>query len=147
MTSDDPIVKSRRSHDESPPGNGPLAGISILLLEDDRDTIELVAGSLKKLGGTVRTATSAAAALEILAAWRADVILCDLHLPEADGYAFLARLRANGTDPLTPVIAISASHPVVERERALAAGFADYIVKPSRIAETAAAITRIANRA
>ena len=125
-------------------GSGVLAGISIFVLEDDLDTMELVAGSLRKLGGVVRTATTAVAALEALAAWRPDVILCDLHLPDIDGYGFLARLRANGADPMIPVIAISASHPVVERERALEAGFADYLVKPSRIAETAALITRIA---
>jgi CheY-like chemotaxis protein len=121
-----------------------LEGISILVLEDDRDTMELFAGSLRKLGGDVRTAARSEAALDILAAWKPDVILCDLHLPGSDGYAFLAALRARADHGTTPVIAISASHPVVERERALEAGFADYVVKPTRIAEIAAVITTCA---
>jgi CheY-like chemotaxis protein len=118
-----------------------LQGISILVLEDDRDTIELFASSLRKLGGDVRTATTAAAALDILADWQPNAILCDLHLPDSDGYAFLARLRAIGEHSTTPVIAISASHPQIERDRALEAGFADYVVKPHRIAQIAAVIT------
>lgn len=118
-----------------------LQGISILVLEDDRDTMELFATSLRKLGGDVRTASRSEAALDILATWQPDVILCDLHLPGDDGYAFLATLRARGEHRTTPVIAISASHPVIERERALEAGFAEYVVKPTRISEIAAVIT------
>ncbi|MBA3465397.1 MAG: response regulator [Deltaproteobacteria bacterium] len=118
-----------------------LEGISILVLEDDRDTMELFAGSLRKLGGDVRATSNAAAALDILASWEPDVILCDLHLAGSDGYAFLESLRALGAHRTTPVIAISASHPVIERERALQAGFADYVVKPTRISEIAAVIT------
>ena len=117
-----------------------LEGISILVLEDDRDTMELFAGSLRKLGGDVRAASTAAAALEILAAWKPTVVLCDLHLAGTDGYAFLASLRELDDHLTTPVIAISASHPVVERERALQAGFAEYVVKPTRISEIAAVI-------
>ncbi|HUS33531.1 MAG TPA: response regulator [Kofleriaceae bacterium] len=122
--------------------DGLLTGISILVLEDDRDTLDLFAGSLTKLGGTVRKASTVAAALTTLATWRPNVILCDLHMPETDGYAFLASLRA--AEILIPVIAISASHPTVERDRALEAGFAEYLVKPSRIAETALVIKKIA---
>jgi CheY-like chemotaxis protein len=121
-----------------------LENLSILVVEDDRDTRELFAGSLRKLGGDVRTASTAATALEILTGWRPDAILCDLHLPDADGYEFLASLRATADQPTAPVIAISASHPVIERQRALEAGFADYVVKPTRLAEIAAVITRIA---
>ena len=120
-----------------------LAGISILVLEDDRDTIELFAVALRKLGGEVRTAVTAAAAFDILAVWRPDAILCDLHLPDVDGYAFVAKLRTIAGRRMIPVIAISASHPTIERERALDVGFAEYLVKPARISEVIAAVTRV----
>jgi CheY-like chemotaxis protein len=120
-----------------------LAGISILVLEDDRDTSELFAGALRKLGGEVRTAATAVAALDIVAAWRPDAILCDLHLPEVDGYGFIARLRTIAGRQIVPVIAISASHPAIERERALDAGFAEYLVKPTRVSEIIAVVTRV----
>lgn len=123
-----------------------LAGISILVLEDDADTLDLFVGTLRKLGADARAATTAAGALDLAARWRPDAVLCDLHLPEVDGYAFLARMRQLGGRRFVPVIAVSASHPAIERDKAIAAGFADYLVKPTRIGDVVAAITRaIAN--
>jgi DNA-binding response OmpR family regulator len=123
-----------------------LAGVSILVLEDDRDTSELFAEALRKQGGAVRTAVTVEAAFDILAAWRPDAILCDLHLPDVDGYAFVARLRTIAACRMVPVIAISASHPAVERERALDVGFAEYLEKPTRISEVVAVVTRVIAR-
>jgi CheY-like chemotaxis protein len=123
-----------------------LEGISILVLEDDRDTVELFAEALRKLGAGVRTAVTVAAAFDILAAWRPDAILCDLHLPDVDGYAFVARLRGISGPRMVPVIAISASHPAVERERALDVGFAAYLAKPARLSEVVAVVTRVIDR-
>ena len=119
-----------------------LAGISILVLDDDADALDLFVGSLRKLGADVRAASTAEGALAIATSWRPDAVLCDLHLPEVDGYTFLARLRAIGGRRVVPVIAVSASHPEIERDKALAAGFADYLVKPTRIANVVAALSR-----
>jgi CheY-like chemotaxis protein len=120
-----------------------LPGTSILVLEDDRDTIELFAVALRKLGCAVRTAAAAEAAFDILELWQPDAILCDLHLPDVDGYAFVTRLRTIAGRRIIPVIAISASHPDVERARALGVGFAEYLVKPARISEVIAVVTRV----
>ena len=119
-----------------------LAGISILVLDDDADALELFAGTLRKLGAEVRAASTADGALELAQSWRPDAVLCDLHLPEGDGYAFLERLRAIPGRRFVPVIAVSASHPAIEREKAVAAGFVDYLVKPARIASVVAAVTQ-----
>ena len=118
-----------------------LTGMSVFVLEDDVDTSELLAGSLRKFGAEVRSANTASAALAILTGWQADAILCDLHMPSVDGYEFLASLRA--TPQTTPVIAISASHPTIERERAIEAGFAQYLVKPTRMSEVVAVVKRV----
>lgn len=119
-----------------------LAGLSILVLDDDADALELFAGTLRKLGADVRTSMTAEAALASAQSWRPDAVLCDLHLPEVDGYTFLERLRSIGGRRFVPVIAVSASHPAIEREKALAAGFAEYLVKPARISIVVAALTR-----
>ncbi len=120
-----------------------MIGISILILEDDRDTIELFAASLSKLGAEVRTAMSAEDALEILATWRPTIILCDLHLPGVDGYGFLERVRAIPELRTTPIIAISASHPELERDKSIEAGFAAHLTKPTKLKDVVGAVMRL----
>ena len=111
-----------------------FANHAILVVDDDADTLELFASAFVKLGAEVRRAATAEAALEAFAdGWRPDAVLCDLHLPGRDGYALRQDvLRIAGE---VPMIAISGSHPAVERERALAAGFARYFAKPTRLRE------------
>lgn len=120
-----------------------LRGTSVLVLEDDRDTLELFGASLSKLGADVRCASSADAALAILATWRPHAILCDLHLPGVDGYGFLERVRALPHLRDIPVIAVSASHPELERGRAVHAGFDRHVAKPARLAEIVAAVASV----
>jgi CheY-like chemotaxis protein len=64
-------------------------------------------------------------------------VLCDLHLPGVDGYGLLERIRADKRFRNLPVIAISASHPELEGARAVAAGFTQQLVKPTKIREIA----------
>lgn len=124
----------------------PLDGISVLVVEDDPDTLELFAASLSKRGATVRTAASAEQALELLAGWRPDALLCDLHLPGVDGYTLLERIRENPDLHELPVIAISASHPTLERDRSLEAGFAGHLAKPTRLRDIIDAVTEVVAR-
>ncbi len=114
-----------------------LEGCSILVVEDDPDTLELYRTALTKLGGTVRTAQSAEAALAMLADWRPDAVLCDLHLPGVDGYGLLAGIRADARLTGVPVVAISASHPELEGDRTAIAGFTHHLVKPTKLSEIA----------
>ena len=123
-----------------------LDGISVLVVEDDTDTLELFAASLSKRGAIVRTATSAEQALELLAVWRPDALLCDLHLPGVDGYTLLERIRRIPAMHDLPVIAISASHPALERDRSLEAGFASHLSKPTRLSEIIDAVTGVVVR-
>jgi CheY-like chemotaxis protein len=120
-----------------------LAGVALLVLEDDRDTRELFARSLAKLGAEVRTAASAEAALQLLETWSPDAIICDLHLPGVDGYAFLARVRELEHLAGVPMMAISASHPSVEHQKALDAGFASHLTKPSKLSDIVGEVTKL----
>jgi CheY-like chemotaxis protein len=112
-----------------------MTGTSILVIDDDLDALELMVGSLRRLGADVRPARSAEEALGLLAARRPDAVLCDLHLPDRDGYALLESIRTDATLDDVPVIAISASHPDVERERSTHAGFAQHLLKPTRLSD------------
>ncbi len=120
-----------------------MIGVSILILEDDRDTLDLFAAQLGKLGAEVRTAITAEDALAILASWRPTIILCDLHLPGVDGYGFLERVRAIPALKTLPIVAISASHPELERERSIEAGFSEHLTKPTKLKDVVGAVTRL----
>ncbi|MBA3821422.1 MAG: response regulator [Deltaproteobacteria bacterium] len=123
-----------------------LTGLGLLVLEDDRDTRELFAASLTKLGAEVRSASTAEAALAYLETWRPDAVLCDLHMPGVDGYSFLAQVQQLPALRGMPVIAISASHPDIERSRALEAGFAAHLTKPSKLSDIISAVTTLVQR-
>ncbi len=121
-----------------------LRDVSILVVEDDLDTCVLYERALTAAGANVRTASSVEGALGLLAAARPDVVLCDLHLPEADGYALLEQVRADPALAGIPIIAISGSHPELEHDRALAAGFARHLPKPSKLHEIVTAVADLA---
>lgn len=123
-----------------------LAGTSVLVVDDDRDTLDLFSTQLQRVGATVRSAGSVEDALTVLAAWRPDVVLCDLHLPGTDGYGLLEAVRANPALTDLPVIAISGSHPDVERQKSLQAGFAEHLVKPARLREILDVVTAVVAR-
>lgn len=124
-----------------------LAGVSLLLLEDDNDTRELFARSLTKAGANVRTAGTAEQALQILEGWRPAAVICDLHLPDVDGYGFLERVRRCSQFADLPMIAISASHPSIERDKSLGAGFAAHLTKPSKLSDVIATVAKVVSEA
>lgn len=121
-----------------------LHDVSILVVEDDLDTCELYERALRGAGATVRIASSVDAALALLRASRPDVVLCDLHLPHADGYALLKSMLADPALAEIPIISISGGHPELERERALEAGFTKHLVKPSKLREIVTAVADLA---
>src|SRR5687768_14804958 len=84
-----------------------LHDVSILVVEDDLDTCDLYERALRAAGATVRTANSVDTALAMLTAARPDVVLCDLHLPDVDGYELLKEVLADPTLAGIPIIAIS----------------------------------------
>ena len=76
-----------------------------------------------------------------------DVVVCDLAMPEQDGFAFLGAIRAfPGSAGTTPVIALTAFGRPEDRERALSAGFDLYLRKPVDPHELSAAVSQLATR-
>ena len=117
-----------------------LAGRTILIVEDHDDARELIASVLEGAGARVIAASDVSDAIDRAAAGRPHLLVADIGLPGEDGYALLRRIRA--LNPALPAIALSAYARAADRERALAAGFGDYLIKPvepARLVEIVAA--------
>jgi CheY-like chemotaxis protein len=103
----------------------------ILVVDDSADTADSLAHLLRRAGHTVSTAYSGPAALESVRAQAPQVVILDIGLPGLDGYEVALRLRGQA-DPGRPLLLIALTGWGEEggRERATAAGFDRYLVKP-----------------
>lgn len=119
-----------------------LKGISVLIVEDDADTLDLLALGLGAVGADVRTAGSAEEALTMLEGWRPDVLLCDLQLPGVDGYRFLEVLRANPRLRTIPAAALSGVVGLPNEGRARAT-FEKFLRKPTKLPEIVIALATL----
>jgi CheY-like chemotaxis protein len=130
-------------------GTADLTGTHVLLVDDDEDGRELVATILSARGALVRTAASAAAALQALGEQRPDVLLSDIEMPGQDGYALVREVRrreSEGEGSRLPAIAFTAYARAEDRQRALAAGFDAHVAKPISPGELLGAVARAVGR-
>ena len=125
---------------------GSLEGLDVLVVDDDAETLEILRLALTSLGAAVRVAGSAAAALAEFDLRAPDLLVSDIGMPDVDGYAFIARVRAlppnrGGT---VPAIALTAYAGAGDRAKALAAGFDERAVKPADLAKLAETMRQLA---
>lgn len=121
-----------------------LTGIKVLVVDDEKDSIEIVGRILERKGAEVRTARSMAKALEEFSCFSPQVLITDLGMPEHDGYELLARLRELPGGRSVPAVALTAMARNEDRIRALRAGFHLYIVKPVDFTELVAVVQNLA---
>ena len=110
-----------------------LDGVSVLIVEDDLDSCQLMAFILERLcGARVWTAASAPEALALLAEITPDVLLSDISMPGMDGYDLLATVRTAKPERnrSIPAVAVTAFRHEHDRRRALRAGFREHLTKP-----------------
>jgi signal transduction histidine kinase len=114
-----------------------LAGIKLLVVDDDRDARDLIARILAGTGATVLTAASAAEGLALVERERPDLLLSDIGMPDEDGYDLIRRLRALPAEQggRTPAVALTAFARSEDRQRALRSGYQMHIAKPVEPAE------------
>ena len=118
----------------------------MLVVDDDDQNREVVTASLETYRAATLQASSAAEALEVLARERVDVLLTDVAMPGADGYALLRALRAStktGVSASIPAIALTAFARPEDRHHALEAGFQLHLAKPIEARTLAAAVARL----
>ena len=114
-----------------------LAGLTVMLVEDDQSMRDVMRWTLERAGAAVVTAGTGTEALSMLEASDRkvvpDVMVCDLGLPGMNGYDLIehviARRRAHGQKAI-PACAVSAHVRDVDRERAIDAGFDSFVAKP-----------------
>jgi signal transduction histidine kinase/DNA-binding response OmpR family regulator len=123
-----------------------LTGLSVLVVDDEPETRELLIEVLSKCGADVRACSSADDALETLKHWKADVLISDIGMPGEDGYELIRKVRAMDPEQggRIPAVALTAYARGEDRLRALSAGFQMHVAKPVEPAELAAVVASFA---
>ncbi len=104
--------------------------LHVLVAEDDMDSAAVVTAILRLHGCETQTAGTASECIRIVGEWPADVLVCDVGLPDEDGYGLLRRLRLTPAGESLPAIALTAYTRPEDRAKALAAGFRAHLSKP-----------------
>jgi PAS domain S-box-containing protein len=121
------VVPRRKSKVELPTV---LAGLRVLVVDDNVDTAKSLARLLKLLGHDVAMADEGKAAIEVARAHRPDVVLLDIGLPGMNGYEVAAQLRQEECCKDAVIIAISCYGQEDDRRRSQHSGFDHHLVKP-----------------
>jgi len=126
----------------------PLAGLRLLVVDDDLDTCEAMSLLLSRSGARVAIASSVPEALAALERSRPDVLVADIGMPGEDGYSLIRQVRTReiGRKDSLPAVALTAYARPEDRERALAAGFQEHLPKPVDAAELTAVLAGLAGR-
>ena len=125
-----------------------LDGLSVVVVEDERDSREFYRVALERAGAAVHAAELAVEGLDLVRERRPDVLVSDIQMPGGDGYDLISRVRALPADEggETPAVALTAYSSAAERTRALAAGYQMHVAKPVDPGELAAVIATLAGR-
>lgn len=107
-----------------------MTAATILVIEDDDASRQLVTYLLEASGYTVLSADNGAAGLELALSRHHDLILCDLQMPMMNGYQVAQTLRAHPAWRAVPLVAVTAFSMPGDREKALEMGFNDHLAKP-----------------
>jgi signal transduction histidine kinase/ActR/RegA family two-component response regulator len=109
-----------------------LAGVTVLMVDDDEESRAVVAAHLKQYGAGVVTAASAAEAFDLLQRGDVGVLLADIGMPDEDGYSLIRRVRALTSPKVAtiPAAALTAFARDEDRLQALNAGFQLHLPKP-----------------
>lgn len=129
--------------DPSAGATAPFTNLSILLVDDEKDSTELMAIVLQGCGAAVAVANTARAALDRLRSEPFDLVLADIGMPHEDGFWLIREIRKlPGRQALQPVLAVTAFASSADRDAILTAGFAGHVAKPVDVDTLTAAIAR-----
>ena len=124
-----------------------LAGLKVLVVDDEPDNREFLVAAIEQLGATATAAASAASAIELLQQSPPDILVSDIGMPVEDGYSLIRKVRSSelGTAKRLPAVALTAYASESDRDRAIAAGFDEHLAKPINSALFAAVLARLKN--
>ena len=107
-----------------------LEGWKIVVIDDETDSLEVAEIILESYGAELYTASNGAEGLEIIRRVRPRFVISDLSMPVMDGWGLIFEMRSERDLMEIPVIALTAHAMKGDRERAIAAGFHNYLTKP-----------------
>lgn len=142
-----PLLKQATATEPAPkngyaPSSLPLAGLRILVVDDELDTRELLTFVLEQHGAIAEAAASAEQALKAVAQSSFDLLLSDIGMPEQDGYTLMQKIRQLNNSSIT-AIALTAYAREEDRDRAIAAGFQQHMAKPIEPLELVSTIVEL----
>jgi PAS domain S-box-containing protein len=123
-----------------------LAGVTILVVEDDLDALDLLTIDLAEHGAKVRGVSSATEALELLKTESFDLLISDIGMAQTDGYNLIKQVRNEEKDEHIPAIALTAYARTQDRVRAIAAGYNTHVAKPVEIRELVTVVKCLTGR-
>jgi len=118
-----------------------LDGVRVLVVDDKEEARLMIAQTLGEWGAAVTAVASGREALTLIEGAAFDALVCDIAMPEMDGYEVIGRLRAMGDAPelshlsRLPAVALTALARPEDRMQSLAAGFQMHVAKPVELAE------------
>jgi len=162
------VIKGGAAVKVTKTGVRPLAGVRVLLVEDDDDSRNLLSLILNRYGAEVISTSSSAEALDSFMQKTPDVVISDIGMAEEDGYELIRKLRMlplqgsllpatnsnqqsavsnqnSGLPALVPAIALTGYATIKDRDSALAAGYQLHLAKPVEPEELSAAILNLLN--
>ena len=101
---------------------------TILVVEDDKNLQKLISAVLKQNGYHVLRANDGVQALDVLDTTHADLIICDIMMPNMDGYALTETLRTSNSN--LPILMVTAKEAIADKKMGFLVGTDDYMVKP-----------------
>jgi CheY-like chemotaxis protein len=121
-----------------------LKQVTVVIVEDHPETRSLLSRFLTRQGARVIEARDATTALRAIQQYHPNVVLSDIGLPQRNGFELLKEIRLlDSADRHVPVIAMTALGGIVERQRAIAAGFEELLRKPFGPAELLRALQSV----
>lgn len=125
-----------------------LEGALVLAVDDEIDSVLLMKMLLEEAGARVLTASTAAAAYELIKQHKPNILLCDIGMPAEDGYSFIRRVRLLSPEEggAIPAIAVTAFARTEDRTNAMRAGFQLHVAKPFEATELLACVANLLSR-
>jgi CheY-like chemotaxis protein len=125
-----------------------INGLSLVIVDDDADTLDLMTSLLEQAGAQVKPARTAAEAFEAVQSVRPDLLISDIGMPGEDGYSLMHRIRLLPVEAggKTPAVSLTAFARAEDRARALQGGFQAHVAKPVEMNELLAVIASLVAR-
>jgi CheY-like chemotaxis protein len=107
-----------------------LTGWAVVVVDDEPDSLDVASRLLRFYGATVHTATNGEEGLAVIRKVHPRFVISDLSMPVLDGWGMLYELKLDRATLEIPAIALTAHAMLGDRERAITAGFHNYLSKP-----------------